>query len=445
MKIVSFLILLFAVTVSLYADDYEACVENALRTKQYDAGIQCLRQAETNSPKSYRIAYLFGEVFMAAGKYDSADVHFQRAIELKDDYVDAFQGLGKSYYEQKQFVKAIGAFNNAIKYQGHSPSAIALYDLGIAYAAADSFKQGTLYLSKAVEMDKSNTDAVLALGDLYSKGGVFILAKEQYETALRMDPKSVITHRKLAQAFDRNGETDSAIAEYNKVLAIDSNNIDVLQDLGSIYVEGRRWKDAYVVYDKLSRLDSKNFDNIWNTAICAYKAASKASDYSEAIPPLKKIVAEKTDTFAIKAMEMLGQCYVYTKDYKSAVDTYKNMISKDSSSVTANDWKFYGSALLSNKDTTEALSALEKFTLMDSTDCDIMKIMGPEKMRQKKYDEAIKFFELRIARKCDAGNAILPTMKNIGLCYHALTQFDSALVWYRRVLSYQSSDAYSIL
>jgi tetratricopeptide (TPR) repeat protein len=425
----------------LHAQDYEACVGDALQNKQYEAGIKCLRQAEVNSPKSYRIAYLFGEVFLAEGKYDSANVHFQRSIELKDDYVDAFQGLGKSYYEQKDYVHAISAFGNAVKHQGHSPTFISIYDLGIAYAAADSFKQGTLYLSKAVEMNKSDTEAILALGDLYAKGGVFILAKEEYETALRMNPNSVTVHRKLAEAYDKNGESDSSLAEYNKVLAIDPNNVDVMEDLGAIYVQARKWHEARITYEKLSQIDPKNFDNVWNAAICGYKA----NEFADAIPSLKKIVAERKDTFAIKAMEMLGQCYVYTKDYKSAVDNYKDFVGRDSAAVTANDWKFYGSALLSNKDTTAALDALERFTLMDTTDCDITKILGPEKMRQKKYDEAIRFFELRIARKCDGALPSLPTLKNIGLCYHVLNQTDSAIAWYHRVLLRQPSDAYSIL
>jgi len=444
MKLNSFIIFIFSSFVllfvrSAYADDFETCVQNSLQSKQYATGLQCLRTAEQSSPKSYRIAYLFGVIFNASEQYDSAVIHLKRAIDLKDDYVAAYQELGNSYFQQKNYISAIGAYSNGMKNEGNNPSYTSLYDLGLAYALADSFKQGTFYLTKASEADKKKIEPIIALGDLYFRGAVYILAKEEYEAALGIEPKSLPLLEKLALTFYKNSEPDSSTQEFSTILLLNPNDTSALQNIAAIYTEQKKYSDARDEYRKLEKLDPVNFNYTYNDAVISYQL----HDYTGAVEPLKKVIAARKDSFAIKAYQMLGESETYSKDYVGAVDAYKQFYAADSAAFAANDWKFYGNALLMSKDTAGAFSVFEAYSLKDTTDCTVTKLLGPEKMREQKYDDAIRFFKLRLLR-CGDTNA-LSTYKNIGVCYGALNNPDSAILWYRRVLDKSPSDVYALL
>ncbi len=439
MKLFALIAAFTLVTASLYADDFETCVQNALQSKQYENGVQCLRSAEQSSPKSYRIAYLFGVVFNAAQQPDSAIAHLKRAVDLKNDYAVAYQELGNAYFQKKNYISAILAFANAVKNEHANPTYANMYNLGLSYALADSFKQGTFYLTKASELDASKPEPHESLGDLYSRHDVNVLAKEEYETTLRLDPKSVSVRNKLAMSLYKNGDVDTAEMEFKSLIASNPNDTASLQNLASIYLEQKNKKDARNIYKQLEQLDPSNFNYVWNDAVLAFQMG----EYKDAVQPLKRVTELRNDSSGIKAYQLLGQCQVYAKDFTGAAATYRQFMQKDSAAFTPNDLKFYGSALLSSGDTAGAFSVFESYCLHDTTDCQITKLIGPQKMREKKFDDAISFFQLRLKRCADASS--LSTYKNIGLCYAFLNKPDSAILWYRKVLEKSSNDSYSLL
>lgn len=419
------------------ADNYEQCVERSLKVRAYPDALKCLREAAASEPKSYRIAYLFGTVFIRAEQPDSAIVHLRRAVELKDDYAEAYDALGAAQMEKHNPTGAIDAFLHAIASERRSPTYASLLGLGVAYAEADSFKQSTVALSKASDLDRTQIDPYIALGDLYLKSHVYILAKEQYELALAIQPRSIILRQHLAQAFLKGSEYDSAVAQYNAVLAIDSTDKSVLSELAEIYILAHQWRNAFVVFHRLAVLEPANLEVRMKEGAAAYRA----KEFADAIAPLNAVVAGATvpDSVKIAAMRWLAESYFNSNKRVEAVGAYEQLLRKDSIALTAENYKQYAGSLLETHDTAKAFQALEVYTLRDTSDCKILKLLGPRKMSLKDFTAAISFFKLQLKR-CDT---TVPVLKNIGSCYQALQKPDSALLWYGLVLARKPYDGWT--
>ena len=73
------------------------------------AGVTCLASGCGNVVK-------YGTEALGEGRYDAAETAFEEATtnENKEDAADGYQGLGMTYYEQKEYDKALEAFQTAL-------------------------------------------------------------------------------------------------------------------------------------------------------------------------------------------------------------------------------------------------------------------------------------------------------------------------------------------
>ncbi len=422
---------------SLFAESYEQCLDRALSQKDYEGAISCLRPALAASPKSYKINYQMADVFYRWGKLDSVTVYARRAVQLKDNYVEALDLLGTALLAQNNAAEAVTWFGKAQQEEGRSPSYPTAYGLGKGYAVLDSFKLATLWLSRAAEIDTSKIDPHLDLGDYYAKKQVYILAQEQFQLAINHEPMSVPWRMKLAKAYYDNSQYDSAVKVYEHILDIAPENVEVLTHLGDIYIQARQWHNAYIMYDHLSKIKPDDPEINWLTGLSAFKSR----DFAEATVHLGWVINHgRRDSIGLEAARMLAQASLALKQGDKAVAAYEVIRQIDSTKMTADDYRRLGSAYLESKDTAKAFGAFEQFTLLDSTDCEICKLLGPRKMVERNYAAAITYFKLRLKR-CDSALAVY---KNIGLCYQVLQNNDSAAIWYRMALARKPSDGWTV-
>jgi tetratricopeptide (TPR) repeat protein len=434
------LLALFLVLVSfrtLRAEGYEQCLERALKGSNYSEAVGCLRPALASSPKSYKINYDLADVFQRMGQLDSAFAYGRRAIELKENFVNALQLLGSVCLAQHNPADAATWYAKAQREEGRTPSYTTAFGLGRSYTALDSFKVATLWLSRAAEIDTSQSEPHIVLGDYYAGKQVYILAQEQFELAIIHKPRSIPWRMKLAKAYFDNSQYDSAVKVYERITDIEPDNVDALSHLGDIYVQARQWHNAFIMYDHLGKLKPEDGEFHWFAGFTAFKSRS----YVEGIVHFEWILKQgKKDSIGIEAARMLALSYLSQKDGLNAVRAFEALKNIDSTKLVADDYRRLGSAYLESKDTAKAFAAFEQFTVLDSTDCEVCKLIGPRKMVLRDYAGAVTFFKLRL-RRCDT---VISVFKNIGLCYEVLQNSDSAAVWYRMVLARKPNDGWAI-
>jgi Flp pilus assembly protein TadD len=126
---------------------------------------------------------------------DEAIAHYQTALQIKPDYVEAYNNLG-----------------NALLQKGNADEAIVYYQT--ALQIKPDYVVTSYNLANAL-LQKGNVDEAIA----------------QYQTALQIKPDYADAHNNLGNALLKKGKVDEAITHYRKALQIKPDSPDVLNNL----------------------------------------------------------------------------------------------------------------------------------------------------------------------------------------------------------------------
>ena len=116
------------------------------------AGVTCLASGCGNVVKD-------GTEALGEGRYDAADTAFKEATENKNKEVaaDGYQGLGMTYYEQKEYDKALEAFQTALD-QGAEQTQ-ELYNLtAVCAMKTEDYAKALGYFQSGIALAESKTD-----------------------------------------------------------------------------------------------------------------------------------------------------------------------------------------------------------------------------------------------------------------------------------------------
>lgn len=87
-----------------------------LRYSKYEEAEETLTKAIKYDKHNYEAYYYRGCARVNAQKYDGAIDDFEKAVELKPDYADAYFNMGRVYYIQNDEDKACECYKLAAKY-----------------------------------------------------------------------------------------------------------------------------------------------------------------------------------------------------------------------------------------------------------------------------------------------------------------------------------------
>src|SRR5262249_14697309 len=136
-----------------------------------DQADQDVSKAIEVAPKN-PIGYIqMGNLRLGDKRYPDAEKSFQKALELDSNSVNAMNGLMRTYLAQKEPDKAIDAVKAQI---AKVPDSSAFYDLmGTAlFESKKDSRSAEAVFRKSIELDKTNGDAYLKLGQVQLAGGV---------------------------------------------------------------------------------------------------------------------------------------------------------------------------------------------------------------------------------------------------------------------------------
>ncbi|GAB4439255.1 MAG: hypothetical protein OHK0026_05010 [Rhodocyclaceae bacterium] len=285
-----------------------------LRTKQFDKALEAAAVIERKMPDSPATHNLKGQVLSAAGK--PARAAFERALQLRPDFVPALLNLGRIDLAEKKPEAAKKRFEDAI---AKNPKNIGLQiayvdtlsamgapredlrkaiERAVAAAPSDVGARRVLigFHVKGKEIEravKAAQDAVAAIpGDagLLQVLGELQLETKAYEQAVgtltraaELAPQSVEVLLRLSDAQAAHGSAEAALQSLRKVLALKPDLLDAKMRIASIQsrsghtgdalrvakeVQEKRPKDAvgYLLEGDLYAREKK-----WDEAVAAYR------------------------------------------------------------------------------------------------------------------------------------------------------------------------------
>ncbi len=147
----------------------EKLAQALVDTQRYQEAKTYIDKSLAQHPESAQLEYLRGRIDLAQEQTDAARQRFERAIELKPDYAEAFMGLGQALSTLNQHAEAIRALEVSTRL---SPSSVAAYDyLSQAQEAAGLTGQAIETLQHVVELHPSQVTLAVRLAQMMLDAG----------------------------------------------------------------------------------------------------------------------------------------------------------------------------------------------------------------------------------------------------------------------------------
>src|SRR5688500_1504308 len=124
--------------------------------------------------------------------WPKAEEAYKKAIELKPDLADAYNGLANVYNAQKKFTEAQAMSAEAAKYGGAAAAAggnaDALYNQGVIAWNGNDFPKAQELFASAVKANDKHAEAHFMLGQVYLNTGKLPEAAKEFETYIKIAP-----------------------------------------------------------------------------------------------------------------------------------------------------------------------------------------------------------------------------------------------------------------
>jgi len=188
-----------------------------------DQAEQDVQKAIEVAPKN-AIGYIQqGNLRLMDKRYPEAEKVFQTSLSLDPKSTDALNGLMRTYLAQKDTDKAVAAANAQI---AKVPDSSGFYDLlGTAlFEGKKDYQAAAVAFSKAIALDKTNSDAYLKLGQAYLAAGSTDQALATYQQGVKDNPRDATLHVFLGEVYERNHSWEDAKATYRKALDLQPDN-----------------------------------------------------------------------------------------------------------------------------------------------------------------------------------------------------------------------------
>lgn len=144
-----------------------AAGEAAYKAGKSDEAIAKFNEAIGVLPACHVCYYYIGSAQAQKQQYAEAEAAFKKAIEIKADFAEAYNGLAGVYNSQKKFDEAAAMSTKAAELAGAGGgggNAASIYNNGVVLWNAQKFAEAKVQFEKATQLDPNMADAWYQLG-----------------------------------------------------------------------------------------------------------------------------------------------------------------------------------------------------------------------------------------------------------------------------------------
>jgi len=429
---------------------------------QHDQALSVLKEQIEKQPKSPKLHYLLGSVYLDKGDYQPAIDAFIYCLELdllyrqageklvqaylkldkKEDAIQQYERLlkqnpsaetynsaGGLYYKQGNIEQAIRYFEKALKInRRYSPAKNNLFNMykerGVKYLEAKDYDGAISDFARAIELFPSDSGIYDVMGAVYADKGDYQKAIEYYQKAISFNPGNINARNNLAKAYNNRGvvlvgqnKFQEAIDAYIKALEITPEDAQFKRNLESAYwklanyyTEKKNWGKAIEIYRKLLKLNPNNKD-----AHCAIaEAYFNLGRYAEAIE-------------SFKAALRIARRDTRSEEESSISETEKNLLLTHLK---------YGQALLEQRRYQDAIAQFQEALKIQPNDTDTLLNLGLAHQRVNQPEEALAMYEKALAIKPDDDKIkrfVINLHTNQGKKYMQARKYKSAIATLEKI------------
>jgi Tfp pilus assembly protein PilF len=180
--------------------------------------------ADLSVPEPARKEYDLGQHALEGHDVDGGIAHLKKAIELHDQFPQAYTLLGLAYNEQKKWKDAQGVLEKAI--QQDPKAAQAYVQLGSALIQQKDYAGAEKALDQGLQLNPDAQESPMAhyeLATAYFTTGQWKNAEPHAAKTIAAQPEFPLAHWLMAQIMLKKGDGQGAISEFQTYLKLDPN------------------------------------------------------------------------------------------------------------------------------------------------------------------------------------------------------------------------------
>jgi tetratricopeptide (TPR) repeat protein len=246
-------------------------------------------------PRSMDDHMMLGRLYQADNQLQKAEDEEKTAVKLAPDSEDAVMALAMLYNEQGDSTKAAQTLA-AVPENNRSAKLYSI--LGSTYDQQKDYTKAIDAYQHAIALDRDNLDAIRGLADSLLNSGQTDKALQQYKVIADANPEDARTYIRMAEIYRKQGKLDVAIQNLKKASSLVKDDERISYELAEIYQAQGRYDDA-----------TQQMENL-------LKSSEKADN---------KYTQEEQDNRAI-FLERLGSVYRDNNNEQAALDTFQKML-----------------------------------------------------------------------------------------------------------------------
>lgn len=419
-----------------------------LQKEDFEAASEALNKVLKVTPGNVPASYLLGAIRYTKQEYEQAEYYLSQVIATAPEHDMARKLLGAVYAQMRQPLKTVEVLSVIKESHADDPQLLSL--LGVAYIQTGRQGEGVVLLEKASEIapDAANVRAQLAIGRLASgdvesavhdlekaidiDGSltqaeltlIFVhLREEKFDKAveeanklIKKNPSDPIGYNLRGLAYMGKKDEKSAQSSFNEALKIDDNFHSARINLAQMELKKGNISGGEKYYKQIISKDSKNVSALKGLA----KISASQKDMKKALSWLEKaqevapndlevvamlVEAYLRDSAPLKATkvaregaennegnptayEIYGRVQMATKDFASAIVTYKKLF--DITKENPKAGVLLGEAYIQAEDYRGAQSVARKVIDAAPDNMVAQMLLFRSYMLQEKFDNALR-------------------------------------------------------
>lgn len=189
-----------------------------------DAAGSSVSVGDLSIPEPARKEFDLGQHALEGRDLDGGIAHLKKAIELHDQFPQAYTLLGVAYNEQKKWKDAQGALEKAI--QQDAKAAEAYVQLGSTLIQQKDYPGAEKALNQGLQINPDAQSSPMAhyeLATAYFTTGQWQDAEPHAAKTVAATPDFALAHWLMAQILLKKGDGQGAINEFQTYLKLDPN------------------------------------------------------------------------------------------------------------------------------------------------------------------------------------------------------------------------------
>lgn len=340
--------------------------------------------------------YNRGKTFSELNRNEEALNAYDKAIKIRPDYLEAWNGRGQILFNLKKSKEAIEAYDKAIQISPESFEAWA--GRGYVLDKLEQYKEAIDSFDKALIINPNSPE-------VWNGRGEAMTNLQQYQEAIKSFDKAVQFKQDYYQAWHSRGwalhnlqKYEEAIASYDKAVESKSDYSQAWYNRGNSLMSLQRYQDAIESYDKAVRFQPNNY-KAWHSR---GNALVNLQQYKDAIDSYKQVT--KIQPNYSKGWYGIGWSLHQLQRYEEAIAAYNQAIKFNRNDYLI--WYNRGNLLYNLKQYQEAIASYNRAVAIKPDHYESWFSRGNALFNVKRYEEAIASYDKAIRYKSDYQQAI---------------------------------------